>query len=70
MPDGTDILCAALALLTIVGAVTVILSPLLVLLWMQKREAAPRPKVGAAFPVIFHEQPKQNGETGPQGFEP
>ena len=71
MPDLTDVLCAVFALLTIVGAIVTILSPLIALLWMYEREMGKRSARGAAFPVITN-SPRQSskGETGPQGFEP
>jgi hypothetical protein len=70
LPDLIDVLCAVLALLTIIGAIITILSPLIALVWMRERELGRRPETGAAFPVITKENPSSTGETGPQGFEP
>jgi hypothetical protein len=68
--DLTDVLCAVLALLTIIGAIMTILSPLIALVWMREREMGRRPENGAAFPVITRSHQRSKGETGPQGFEP
>ena len=70
MIDFTDVLCAVLALLTILGAIITIMSPLIALLWMREREMGARPQAGAAFPVIGEANQSSKGETGPQGFEP